>query len=524
MISSTDFARSGQWPPGTVVALSGWRITALCALAIAIAAVPVFTNRFLSINDYLNHLARTAVLLDYHADPGFARFYLLHWRPLPNLAFDLWMVAWGRLLAPAFAGKLFVVGVFALLLGGTICLHRTAFKKWSLWPFLSVLLFYNRFLLVGLVNFLFGLGLWLLALALWISLRHRPLGLRAAALTAGALVVFFAHLAAFAILSVTLAVYELCEVAAADRPLAAKARELAAAALAFVPAILVQLLLAPHRAASFVIRYRDLWSRLEAFAVPILYDVKLETAVVALLLVVVLWLLATGVLRVNRPLLAGALALFALQFAMPNVILTAEGADHRLPLAMMLLAIAATDAPDASRAQRVALAITVISLFALRVGEIEQRWRRDQPAYAEAWRELSQIPAGARVASAYPPDAFDRFSTPEIALYYMPVWAIVPKAGFTQTLFAAPTQQPLVLTPRYAALAAATSANGLWRAFVATDEEAPCSPAPVSVPVLDDYDYIVFVSRAAFRVCPSPLLRPELAARHVQIFRVVHRF
>jgi hypothetical protein len=56
------------------------------------------------------------------------------------------------------AGKLFVAASFAMMLGGTICLHRVTFEKSSLWPFLAIVLLYNRLLLVGLLNCLLGLA------------------------------------------------------------------------------------------------------------------------------------------------------------------------------------------------------------------------------------------------------------------------------------------------------------------------------------------------------------------------------
>jgi hypothetical protein len=186
------------------------------------------------------------------------------------------------------------------------------------------------------------------------------------------------------------------------------------------------------------------------------------------------------------------------------VIMTAEGADRRIPLPMMLLAIAATDPNKASRAQCFALIVATGAIFALRIATVEDRWSRDQPAYAAAWAALSKIPPGARVATAFAPDVFDNFSTPEIALYYLPVWRVVPQGGFTQTLFAFPTQQPLILTPNYASLAAATSASDIWQAFVIGNNTAACKPAPKLIAAIREYDYIAFVDRRKFLVCSNP--------------------
>ena len=140
-------------------------------VCVGVATIPIFSDRYLSINDYLNHLARGAVLLNYHSNPAFAQFFAPNWQMLPNLALDVWILGLGQILPVDIAGKLFVAATLALMLGGIICLHRVTFEKWSLWPFLAIVLLYNRLLLIGLLNFLFGIGLWLFVLSLWIYLR-----------------------------------------------------------------------------------------------------------------------------------------------------------------------------------------------------------------------------------------------------------------------------------------------------------------------------------------------------------------
>ncbi len=511
MTTEADAARAG---------ISGWLVAGLFVVCVGLAALPIFSHRFLSINDYLNHLARSDVLLHYNSNVGVSRFYTPHWRILPNLALDLWVFGFGRILPVELAGKLFVAVTLATVLGGVIILHRIVFNKWSLWPFLAVVLLYNRLLLVGIVNYLFGIGLWLLVFALWIELRQRHPLIRASMLSLGALAVFFVHLFAFGILAVTVAAYELVVFSSGRRPFAKRVVDLFVAALPFFPAIALLVLFSPHSTSSAIIRYRDLWTRILAFAAPILYDWRVEAICYFVLGALVLWTVLTGAIRFDRRLAASVLALFVLQFCIPNVIMTAEGADRRIPIPMMLLAIAATDPKKASRQQCLALILATGAIFAFRIATVEDRWSRDQPAYASAWAALSQIPAGARVATAFAPDVFDSFSTPEIALYYLPVWRVVPQGGFTQTLFASPTQQPLVLTPEYARLAAATSASDIWQAFVSGSGTTACKPIPRLIAAIREYDYVAFVDRRKFLVCSNPLLHPMAGGRYVQVFRV----
>jgi hypothetical protein len=500
--------------------VNGRVVAALIILSIGIAIVPVFSNHTLSINDYLNHLARADVLLHYQHDPAYCRFFISNWSPIPNLALDLWVFVLGQFLPVELAGKLFVAATLALLLSGVILLHRVVFKKWSLWPFLALLMLYNRLLLVGLLNFLFGVGLWLHVLALWIHVRPARAALRAPVLSIATLIVFFVHLFAFAILAGTIGIYELVIFASSRQTWRKRLGDLIVGAVPFALVIGIFALLSPHGSGPSVIEYRDLATRVLGFAAPILYDWRADTVGFAIVLALALWALFTASIRFNRPLTAGVFGLFALQFCMPNVIMTGEGGDRRIPIPMMLLAIAASDPKTASPRQCFALIFATGAFFALRIATVEARWSLDQPIYADARAGLSLIPAGARVATAFPPDSFDDFSAPAIALYYIPVWEVVSRGGFAPTIFAFPTQHPLLMKPGYAALASAAPPDQIWRAFVVTDGKTACAPNSGLTAALSGYDYVAFLDRKRYAVCDSPAFQPIYNGRYVRIYRI----
>jgi hypothetical protein len=205
---------------------------------------------------------------------------------------------------------------------------------------------------------------------------------------------------------------------------------------------------------------------------------------------------------------------------MPNVIMTAEGADRRIPIPMMLLAIAASDPKDASHRQCFALIFATGAIFVLRIATVEARWSRDQPVYADARAGLSSIPAGAQVATAFPPDSFDDFSAPAIALYYILVWEVVSRGGFTPTIFAFPTQHPLILAPSYAALASGAPPGEIWRAFVVRDDKTVCPANPTLMAGLMGYDYVAFLDRRRYAVCNTPAFQPFYDGPYVRIYRI----
>jgi len=502
---------------GSGLGVRGSLVAAVFIMSVGIAWMPIFRYQFLSINDYFNHLARSYILLHYHDQHEFARFFALNWKPLPNLALDLWMLAIGQVLPVEFAGRLFVAAILVFLLSGVIFLHRVTFNKWSLWPFLAVVLLYNRLLTLGLLNFLFGVTLCLHVFSLWIRLRTASPVTRASVLSVAAIMVFFAHLFAFGILAVTIAAYHMAIFAAEKELWRKRIGDLIVGAIPFLPALAILIWFSPHSSSSYILKYRDFWTRIAGFGAPILYDRPADVICYLILFTLCGWVAATRAIVFDRRLTAGVLALFVLQFCMPNVIMTAEAGDRRIPIPMMFLAIAATDPKTASPSQRIALTLATAAIFVFRVSTVDGRWSLDQPIYADAWAGLSSIPAGARVATAFPSGSFDDASAPAIALSYIPTWEVVSRGGFNQTLFAYPTQQPLVLRPRYAALASVTSANEIWRAFTIADDSA-ASPSPALVAALREYDYVAFLDRRGFTMRPTSLFQPFYDGRYIRIY------
>src|ERR1700733_4151664 len=169
-------------------------IFAAFAILLAIVSVPLFSTVLPPLVDYPNHLARMHLLAE-----GGNQFYAVRWAPLPDLAADLVIPPLTRFMPLEIAGKLFLVLTFALIAGGTVWLNRVATGRWRLWPLLAFLLLYDRVLLWGFLNYLFGLGLAICGLALWLSLEARPAWLRILASSLVALACFFSHLSALGV-------------------------------------------------------------------------------------------------------------------------------------------------------------------------------------------------------------------------------------------------------------------------------------------------------------------------------------
>jgi hypothetical protein len=447
---------------------------AVFVVILAISCYPLFSHKFLSIDDLLNHLSRAWILLHLKDMPAFRREYAPNWRALPDLALDIYAHILGRLLPLPWVGKSFVALTFAVLLGGAGAVHRAVYRKWSLWPFTAALFLYNRILIAGEVNFLFAVGLYLHVTALWIRLRERPWPWRVGMAGAGAIAIFFAHLFPVGLLGVTLGGYEIGRGLQRRLRLAEIARDGLLVGLPFVVPAIIALIWTPHSATSFVITYHGIRERLLAFDTPLLYHPLIEAGGFAALLGILAWLAWRGAVRVDPGLAAALSLLFLVQLAMPFGLFTAVGADYRIPVPWAILAVGAIDVVAGTRRVANLVIAAVVLLFCGRFAILEASWASNGPIYADINEGLRKLPPGAIVALGFPPGAFQSGIRPTVATLFLPTWEIARHGGFTQTVFAIPTQHPLIMRPRYARLAASAPAYLVWRGF---ERAAACAPA-----------------------------------------------
>jgi hypothetical protein len=498
--------------PGDAVTARRVRILTVAGV-LAFSLYPIFAHEYMSISDLYNHLARASVLLRFGDVPRLREFYEPAWELQPNLALDVFAQIFGAFLPIGFVAKLFIAAIFLLMLGGALLLHRAAFGRWSAWAPAAAMLLYNRQLIAGGVNFLFSVGVYLCGFALWLFIRERPAWQRIAILAPVAFAAFASHLFGFGLLGLSVAAYEISDHVSRRTPLRRALPSLAVAAAPFLLTLVAFAAFTPVSEGSFVIEYRSLFTRLRAFGIPVLYDPLRTLLPAALVGAVCVAALATRALRVHRGLLVTAAVLFAAQLAMPNTIMTATSADHRLPVAFFIVAICAVDIVPGSRL-RAAMAAVILVAALLRMTEVNSRWAADQAVYAEVDAAFGKVPEGSLVASACPRSAFDRSVGDAFAVYYLPTFKTALLDGFMQNIFAIATQHPLVMRSPWAELAAASPPDAIWASFVG---DGP----PAELPALRRYDYVVFTHNERFRLRGSALLEPVHEGEFVKLCRVV---
>jgi hypothetical protein len=482
------------------------------AFLLTLSAVPVFSTVLPPLVDYPNHLARMHLLTE-----GGDSFYTVRWAVLPNLAEDLIVPPLARVLPLDIAAKLFLVMIFALMAGGVTWLNRVATGAWRIWPLLGFLFLYNRILLWGFVNYLFGIGVALGSTALWLALERQRWWLRMLSSSLAAFACFFSHIAAFGFYALVILGVEASPAMGEfrGRQFPALGRRIVIAALQFVaPAALLLNVRRdwPSGTASFA----GFWRKADQlFSVFDNYNRSFDLACFALFLALIGWLVWTRRLDIGLRLALAAGIVFAVYLLLPSQMYGGSGIDHRLPIAFMLLLVAASAPRFPSRCIAAAVGLVAASILVVRLGVIEYVWREADRVYSADLAGIDALPRGSKLAIAQPPNLFHVVPVPEV---HLAVLAIPRREAFVPTLFAIAGQQPVALKPALAALAEAAHPQRLWAILVGGDA-AGRKPLPVP---LEHYDFVAFTDYRPIHLPRGRCLAPFFVQPTFQIFRVVH--
>ena len=483
---------------------------AIFAVLAVIALVPIMTVIVPPLGDFPNHLARMYILHDAGQSPFLAAYYHIEWAILPNLAMDVIVPPLLSVLSIWTAGKLFLMLTLTLDITGIIALHRTMFGRLTPWPLLGFLLLYNQVVLVGFLNFLFGVGLAFWVAAIWAGLRRDRPFLAVIVTMVLASIVFFAHIEALLFLAILLLGIELAGLTRENTVARA-----VALGLVFVPAAI--LFLNWHTVTHHNLGYRAPWQKLSyLFWIFDNYHKPFDLACALLYIGFFIAGLWTGVLRAAAPLkywLGIAIAAF---IASPDTVFGGASADIRLPLFIAMLPIAGTQ-PGARAGMRflVATGAGAALLFGVRMALVEQVWQKARVLYDADMATLSMLPRGAKLAGSFDwsPTADIRADIPQ---FHVPMLAVPLREAFVPTVFAYRGLQPLAIAPAYADLPDKAPTEIIWAAFVADDPGAKARIAPV----LSRYDYVVFYDKKPITVRPTSCLIFVKGVPSFQLYKI----
>jgi hypothetical protein len=186
----------------------GSAIDWIVGILFVVALLPLGFVDIIPMIDYPNHLARMH-LLAAAGTPDANPFYDITWKLYPNLAADLLVPQFARLMSVETALKLFFGFSQVLIVTGAIALERQIRGRHLVSGLAALLVLFNVAFNMGLLNFEFGVGIALWAIAAWIKLRDDGWTRRVLAHTLFVAALFLSHFFALGIYGLTIGLFEL---------------------------------------------------------------------------------------------------------------------------------------------------------------------------------------------------------------------------------------------------------------------------------------------------------------------------
>ena len=429
---------------------SGLQIAVLFAALGLVAAIPVITHPLPPMTDYVNHLARMHVIATVDRDPDLGRFYQIEWQVIPNLMMDLVVPLLHRFMNIYLAGQLYTLATLMLIMSGTVALNRALFSSWSVLPLVAFPLLYNHVFLIGVMNYVFGIGLALWGLTLWVWLRERCWWLRLPVSAAFVLALFFCHLFAVGLYGMALLAFELWRLwQVRDRPLARRIIDFVATGLPFLP--IVPLLL---KSPTWQLSGENYWEHQGkidglTFIIEVYSDI-VAFALTAIVGTAAVWAARRGLLRLHPLgwvlLVVGGL----IYMVMPRVLFATYMADQRLPIAVAFMVIACAHLELRHRLVRRGFLVMLLVLLVVRVMEVDVAWAQLSRTTLDFRDSVKRIKRGSAVLVAYA-DRSGGEDVRDLGLVHAACLAMIERSALVTTAFTVQGKQVMHVRPAYSA-------------------------------------------------------------------------
>lgn len=416
-------------------------------LIAALIILPLFYTLVPPLEDYPNHLARIFVLAQLPGNEFLSRFYETVWAPIPNLIMDLIvppLVPWFGIYT---AGRLFIGMTLLLMLLGPMVLHRVLYRSWSAWPLIGGLFVYNGFLFIGLMNYLFGVGVAVFGLAAWMALAEKSAALRLLVSFIFCIILYFSHLVALGIYGLAIASFEAWRLweRKSLRP-ACFARSAIALALPFAPFLYILM-----HSPTWGLSRDNLWAAQGKLdAIRLFVTVYSDLADVPFLVLIVLAIgiaVRRGLVRVHPAglVVAGVIAIAFL--AMPRQAFGSWVADQRLVVGIFFLTLGfiSIDLQKLEK-QNAFFAICLVAI-AFRVVDVSVNWSVISQPLLELKNSLHSIEFGSRLLVTQVDNLPE--GTVDAALSHAPNLAVIERSALVSRLFVVPGKQILQARPDY---------------------------------------------------------------------------
>jgi hypothetical protein len=477
------------------------QIGVLFAAFTLLISIPIWTHPLPPLSDYVNHLARMQVIATIKENPQLAKFYEIDWQVIPNLIMDFIVPVLARVMNIYVAGQVYMVGMFALIISGILALNRALIGRWTAFPLVAFPLLYNYDFLVGLMNYIFGVGVALWALAGWVALRERVWPFRFLLSTACVVILFFCHLSALGIYGVGLLSYELLRLwqKRAD-PWPWRVIDFVASGLPFLAA--APLLYASPTMQLIPWTYWDQRGKTDGLMYVFSnYSDIAAWALIAIMAASIVWAVRHRVLHFH-PLVWTLLVVGgAVYLALPRIMFDTYMTDQRVPLGVAFMLFGCGDLNLRRRLVRRAFMVVLIVLITGRVIEIDLNWSQLSDSTGEFRSSVRRIAPGSKVFVAYADRALGE-DVRDLGLVHAASIATIDRSALVTTDFTVSGKQVMHARPEY--LDYVDTRDGTppstAQLIVAADHPAPNTPKFWLNWTKFDYLYVLFTEDEA----PNP--------------------
>ena len=482
------------------------QIGVLFAAFTLLISIPIWTHPLPPLSDYVNHLARMHVIATLAKNPQLATYYEINWQMVPNLTMDLIVPVLARFMNVYLAGQVFIVTMFALIISGTLALNRALIGRWSTMPLFAFPLLYNYVFLVGLMNYLFGIGVALWALAGWIAVRERVWPVRIALSVVSVLVLYVCHLSALGIYGIGVLSFELLRLWERRRePWSARLFDFVASGLPFLAA--GPLLYASPTMELLASNHWEQRGKIDG----LMYALTDYSDIAAFLLMTVMvaslvWAVRHRVLRFH-PLVYVLMIVGALVYmALPRLLFDTYMADQRVPVGVAFMLFACGDLELRRRLVRRASLVVLIVLIGARLIEIDMNWTQLSDSTSEIRSSVRRIAPGSKVFVAYADRSLGE-DVRDLGLVHAACIATIERSALVTTLFTVAGKQVLHVRPAYRDYADLRDGTppSTAQLVVAAEHPLPNTPAFWLNWTKFDYLYVLFTEDDAPNPDPARL-------------------
>ncbi|HTT84688.1 MAG TPA: hypothetical protein VMF67_14510 [Rhizomicrobium sp.] len=431
------------------------RLPLLALLACAVLlALPACIVPMPAMPDYPAHLASFYLLTGGAKLPLLSHFYRVQWALVPNLAAEVIVPLLVPLLGLSGAAALFLASGILFWVLGAGAVQLGLYRRIGIAPLFASVFAYNANLMWGFINYYFAMGLALCAFAAWIATEGKRKALKIAGFAIAALVIYFCHVFAAAVLLLLIGCYE---IAAAGGSFTRIARRLTPVAVMFAPAALAYVFLKPAGERGLLeFNLLDTWDDRLSAAIQFCFDrpAWYLLAGLAALFAVALWRRKLFI----HPRMRWLLVVLAVASALvPEWAMGGWGIDLRLPAVLGALAFASSEFCFTRRTSTV-LACAMVAIVAFCAASLAGNWFYYDHRFAEFRAAIRTLPEGSKIVTVLDGDAMGLAS--DQPYWHMAEYAIIDRRAFTPLLFTTAGQHVIRLQPAVEHIAARSAEEG----------------------------------------------------------------